>query len=111
MHEAGKPGAALRRLSGSPLRPPLIHRPKPFLGTEPGQPFENHGPARGGLLKLNAVKQTLNVAGYRVRSHDERGVKRMDVLGRHRAFGMAHQSCDGYLGKAEVVGDAREAMT
>jgi hypothetical protein len=51
----------------------------------------------------------LNVARYRVRGHDERGVKRMDVLARHRTFGMIDQSRDGHLGKAEIVGDAREA--
>ena len=42
------------------------------------------------------------------RSHDERGVPRMDVLARNRAFGMAR---DSYLGKAKIVGYAREAMT
>jgi len=34
-----------------------------------------------------------------------------DVFARHRTFGMADQSRDGHLGKAEIVGDAREAVT
>jgi hypothetical protein len=34
----------------------------------------------------------------------------MDVLAGNRTFGMADQGRDGYLGKAEIVGDAREAM-
>jgi hypothetical protein len=42
------------------------------------------------------------------RSRDERGVPRMDVLARNRAFGMAR---DGYLGKAKIVGYAHEPMT
>jgi hypothetical protein len=35
----------------------------------------------------------------------------MDVLARNRTFGMADRGRDGYLGKAKVVGYAREAVT
>jgi hypothetical protein len=35
----------------------------------------------------------------------------MDVFARHRTLGMADQSGDRHLGKAEIVGDAREAVT
>jgi hypothetical protein len=34
----------------------------------------------------------------------------MDVFARHRTFRMADQNCDGYLGKTQIVGNAREAM-
>jgi hypothetical protein len=34
----------------------------------------------------------------------------MDVLARHRTFGMTDQSRDGHLGKTEIVGDARKAV-
>jgi hypothetical protein len=33
------------------------------------------------------------------------------VLARHRTIGMAYQSGDGHLGKTEIVGDTREAVT
>lgn len=49
------------------------------------------------------------VASYRVRSHDERSVKRMEVIARHRTLGVTNQCRNGHLGKAEVVGDTREA--
>jgi hypothetical protein len=35
----------------------------------------------------------------------------MDVFARHRTLGMADQGRDGHLGKTEIVGDAREAVT
>jgi len=62
------------------------------------------------LLELNAVQEPLNVARDRVRSHDERCVKRMEIFARHRTLGMADQSRDRHLGKAEIVSDAREAV-
>src|ERR1700738_311669 len=65
----------------------------------------------GSLPELDAVKQPLNVARDRVRSHDERGIKRMDVFACHRTLGMAHERRDGHLGKTEIVGDTREAVT
>jgi hypothetical protein len=63
------------------------------------------------LPELDPIKKSPNVARDRVRSHDERRVKRMDVFACHRTLGMADQGRDGYVGKTEIVGDAREAMT
>jgi hypothetical protein len=65
----------------------------------------------GSLLEFNSVKESLNGASDRIGGHDERGIKRMDVFARHRTFGMADQGRDGHLCKAEIVGDAREAVT
>ena len=40
----------------------------------------------GGLLEFDAVEQALDVARDRIRSHDKRRIKRMNVLARDRAL-------------------------
>jgi hypothetical protein len=35
----------------------------------------------------------------------------MDIFARHRSLGVTNQSGNGHFGKAEIVGDAREAVT
>ena len=73
----------------------------------PGLPVQRIG----RLLELDAIEQALNIAGDRVRSHNERGVQRMDVFAGHRTLGMADKRRDRHLCKAEVVPDAGKAVT
>ena len=65
----------------------------------------------GGLLELLPVKQALNVAGDRVRGHDQGRVERVDVFAGDGALGVADQGRDRHLGEAEIVADAREAVS
>jgi hypothetical protein len=54
------------------------------------------------LLELNAVKQPLNIARDRIRGHDERGIKRMNVFACYRAFSMTDKRRDSYLSEAKI---------
>jgi hypothetical protein len=64
----------------------------------------------GGLLEFDAVKQALDVARDRIRSHDKRRIKRMNVLARDRALRVTNKGRDRDLGEPEVVRDACEAV-
>jgi hypothetical protein len=64
----------------------------------------------GSLLEFDAVEQTLDVARDRIRSHDKRGIKRMNVLACDRALRVTNKGRDRDLGEPEVVRDACEAV-
>jgi hypothetical protein len=75
--------------------------------------FARHSGSQSAILFNNlrvTVKESLNVARDRARSHDERCVERMNIFACYRTLGMADQGGDGHLGKAEIVGDARKAV-
>src|SRR5213080_1986932 len=62
----------------------------------------------GGLLELDAVKQFLNVAGNRIRSHDEHCIKRMDVYLLVTELLAWPTSAAMVTGEAKIVRDAGE---
>ena len=64
----------------------------------------------GGLLEFDPVEQALNVTGDRVRRHDQRGIKRMNVLARNRSLRMTDKGRDRDLREPEIVRDAGEAV-
>ena len=65
----------------------------------------------GGLLEFDPVEQAVNVTGDRVRRHDQRDIKRMNVLARNRSLRMTDKGRNGNLGEPEIVRDACEAVT
>src|SRR5438552_4136174 len=64
----------------------------------------------GGLLEFDAVEQALDVTRDRVRCHDQRGIKRMNVLARNRSLCVPDKGGDRDLGEPKIVRDACEAV-
>lgn len=63
-------------------------------------------PEETGERRL-AVEKDLDVAGDRVRHHDERRIERMDGFTRDRVFGLADEGRDRHLCEPPIIADTR----